>query len=205
MKLHIKNMVSICCKKVVKTELKKLGLYYVYVNLGEAEVSEPLSVEQCRQLSTALQKFGLVLMGDKKEILVEKINNAIVEWVQGLEMPNKTIFSDHIVMKLHHHYNYLSRLFSEATGYTIENFIILHKIERVKELMFYDEYNLTEISFMMNYSSVAHLSNQFKKVTGMTPSDFKRMNHKRQYGLDEILAKKPGKNFAMNGLKHENA
>lgn len=187
MKLYVKNMVSICCKRVVKLELKKLGLYYVNVNLGEIEIRDDITDAQRAQLSAALQRFGLELMADKKEILVESIKTIMVELVQSDEIPHNTSFSDHIAKKLHHHYNYLSKLFSEVVGTTINNFFIAIKIERVKELILYNELNLTEISFMMNYSSVAHLSNQFKKVTGITPSDFKKMNEYQRQPLDELL------------------
>ena len=201
MKLYIKNMVSICCKKVVKAELKKLELYYVYVNLGEAEVLEELSDVQRAQLSTALQKFGLELMSDKKEILVERIKNAVVELVYSNEMRHKATFSNHIAKKLHRHYPYLSSLFSEVMGTTIEHFVIANRIERVKELLFYDEHNLTEISFMLNYSSVAHLSNQFKKVTGISPSIFKKLNQKRCHGLDELWVGNSIKSVAKNTIR----
>lgn len=179
-------MVSIRCKMVVKEELKKSGLRYVHVDLGEIEILEDLSAEQREQLKMALRKSGLELMDDKKAILIEKIKNAIVEMVHYTEAPLKINFSDFLAEKLHHDYTYLSNLFSEVVGATIEHFIIAHKIERVKELIVYGELNLTEISYLLNYSSVAHLSNQFKKVTGLTPSHFKKLKQKRRGGLDEV-------------------
>lgn len=186
MKLHIKNMVSICCKRVVKLELKKLGLYYVSVHPGEVEIREDITEFQREQLNKSLQRFGLELMEDKKTILVEQIKNVVVEIVRSASLPHKFSFSTYIARKLQYHYSYLSNLFSEVMGTTIEQYLIVHKIERAKELLFDDELNLTEISFMLNYSSVAHLSNQFKKVTGMAPSSFKKLKENRRLCLDEV-------------------
>lgn len=166
--------------------LKKLGLHCVNVDLGEIEILETISAAQREQLKMELQKSGLELMDDKKAILIEKIKNVIVEMVHYTEEPLKTNFSDFLAEKLQYDYTYLSNLFSEVVGTTIEHFIIAHKIERVKELIVYDELNLTEISYLLNYSSVAHLSNQFKKVTGLTPSHFKKLKQKRNVGLDEL-------------------
>jgi len=171
---------------VVKTELKKLGLHYVIVNLGEIEILEDLSKSQREQLKIELQKSGLELMDDKKAILIEKIKNVIIEMVHYSDAPLKINFSNFLAEKLQHDYTYLSNLFSEVVGTTIEHFIIAHKIERVKELIVYGELNLTEISYLLNYSSVAHLSTQFKKVTGLTPSHFKKMKRKRLSPLDEV-------------------
>lgn len=170
----------------VTEALKKLGLHYVNVDLGEIETLETISTAQREQLKIELQKSGLELMDDKKAILIEKIKNVIVEMVHYTEEPLKINFSDFLAEKLHYDYTYLSNLFSEVVGTTIEHFIIAHKIERVKELIVYDELNLTEISYLLNYSSVAHLSNQFKKVTGLTPSHFKKLKQKRNVGLDEF-------------------
>lgn len=186
MKLYVKNMVSICCKRVVKSELKKLGLYYVSVQLGEVEIQKEMSDAQREQFGTALQRFGLELMEDKKSIIVERIKNVIVETVRAPEVTRKVSFSTHIARKLQYHYTYLSNLFSEVMGTTIEQYLIAHKIERAKEMISYNELNLTEISFALNYSSVAHLSNQFKKVTGMAPSHFKKLKNKHRQGLDEM-------------------
>jgi AraC-like DNA-binding protein len=186
MKLYIKYMVSLRCKMAVKEALKKLGLHFVHVDLGAIELLEELSAEQRAQLNAMLRKSGLELMDDKKAILIEKIKNEIVEMVHNAETPLKTNFSVHLAEKLQYDYTYLSNLFSEVVGTTIEHFIIAHKIERVKELILYDELNLTEISYLLNYSSVAHLSNQFKKVTGLTPSHFKTLKIKRLGGLESI-------------------
>lgn len=179
-------MVSIRCKMVVKEALNKLGLHYVFVNFGEIEILEDLSATQREQLKQALKKAGLELMDDKKAILIEKIKSVIVEMVHYTKSPLKVNFSDFLAEKLQYDYTYLSNLFSEVVGITIEHFIIAHKIERVKELIVYNELNLTEISYLLDYSSVAHLSNQFKKVTGLRPSYFKKMKQKRLRGLEDI-------------------
>lgn len=179
-------MVSIRCKLMVKMELKKLGLHFIVVDLGEIEIMENISDLQKNQLGTALSDIGLELMDDKKAILIEKIKNIIIEMVHySEELPNVN-FSVFISEKLNYDYNYMANLFSEVQGITIEKFIISHKIERIKELIMYDELNLTEISYKMNYSSVAHLSNQFKKVTGLSPSHFKHMKNKIRKPLEEV-------------------
>jgi len=179
-------MVSIRCKMVVKSELTKLGLHFIVVDLGEVEVKENITAEQHEQLKIALSASGLELMEDKKAVLIEKIKGVIVEMVHYSEETPKTNFSNYLSEKLNYDYTYLSNLFSESTGITIEHFIIAHKIERVKELLLYNELNLTEISYMLNYSSVAHLSNQFKKVTGLTPSFFKKIKQKKRNTLENV-------------------
>jgi len=179
-------MVSIRCKMVVKSELDKLGLHYSVVNLGEVNIYETITEEQRSILKAALLKTGLELMDDKKAMLVEKIKNIIIEMVHYSEEVPKTNFSDFLSLKLNYDYTYLANLFSEVTGITVEHYIINHKIERVKELLIYDELNLTEISYKLNYSSVAHLSNQFKKVTGLTPSFFKKLKDKRRNSLEDV-------------------
>lgn len=179
-------MVSIRCKMIVKSELVKLGLHYRVVDLGEVEIRENITADQRELLKSSLLKAGLDLMDDKKSILIEKIKNVIIEMVHYSDEPPKTNFSSYISEKLNLDYTYLANLFSEVTGTTIEHFIIAHKIERVKELLVYDELNLTQISYMLNYSSVAHLSNQFRKVTGLTPTFFKQLKHKRRNTLDNV-------------------
>lgn len=179
-------MVSIRCKMVVAAELNKLGLPYGIVDLGEVEVSDGMTVEQRAQLKTALQRSGLELMDDKRAMLIEKIKNVIIEMIHYADELPRVKNSDYISEKLDHDYTYLANLFSEATGTTIEHFIINHKIERVKELLLYDELNLTQISYRLNYSSVAHLSNQFKKITGLTPSYFKKLKYKRNTNLENM-------------------
>ena len=186
MKLFIKYMVSIRCKMLVKEELKTLGLHFVNVDLGEVEIMEDITQQQRDQLKVALHKSGLELMEDKKSILIEKIQNAIIEMVHYTDELPKINFSDYLSEKLDHDYTYMANLFSETKGVTIEHFIILHKIERVKELIIYDELNLSEIAWKLHYSSVAHLSHQFKKITGLTPSFFKSLKHKKRSTLENV-------------------
>ena len=179
-------MVSNRCKMVVKEVLKEMGLHFIVVDLGEIEIMEDISDEQRNQLKMSLAEAELELMDDKKAILIEKIKNVITEMVHYSEDLPKINYSDFIAEKLNHDYTYLSNIFSEVKGITIQQFIIVHKIERIKELVIYDELNLTEIAFKMNYSSVAHLSNQFKKITGLTPSHFKQLKDKRRSPIEEI-------------------
>lgn len=179
-------MVSIRCKMVVKSELEKLGLHCHTVALGEAEISESISAAQREQIKAALLKSGLELMDDKKSMLIEKIKNVIIELVHYSDELPKTNFSDYLSEKLHYDYTYLANLFSEVQGTTIQHFMIMHKIERVKELLMYEELNLTEIAYKLHYSSVAHLSNQFKKITGLTPSHFKQLRDKRRRMLENV-------------------
>jgi len=181
-------MVSNRCKLAVKEALRNLGLHFIVVDLGEVEIMENISNEQREDLKIALHTSGLELMDDKRAVLIEKIKNAIVEMVHH---PNeneivKTNFSDFLSKKLNHDYTYLANLFSEVQGTSIEQFIISHKIERVKELIIYDELSITEIAWQMNYSSVAHLSNQFKKITGLLPIHFKQLKNKRRSPIEEI-------------------
>jgi len=179
-------MVSIRCKMLVKAELEKLGLHYKTVELGEAVIEEDLSPEQWNELNLSLKKSGIELMEDKKSILIEKIKNIIVESVHYAEEPLEINFSEYLSQKLNHDYTYLANLFSETQGVTIEHFHIIHKIERIKELLVYDELNITEIAWKMHYSSVAHLSNQFKKMTGLTPSFFKKIKQKKLGALEDL-------------------
>ncbi len=184
--LNIKNMVGTSCKTMVRTELDKLGLHYSCVELGLVEVDETLTTEQCKHLEMVLFNVGLELMHNKKDILIEKIKNIIMQMVhysnEPLKIKNSTFISD----RLNHNYTYLANIFSVETGNSIEHYIIKHKIERVKELMFYNELNLSEIAWKLNYSSVAHLSNQFKKVTGFTPSLFKAQKNNNRYMLENM-------------------
>ena len=179
-------MVCIRCQMVVKTELEKLGLHYHYVKIGEASVVEKILPQQLEQLNTALKDAGLLLMDNKKSILVEKIKSAIIELVHYTDDQIKMNLSDYLSEKLNHDYTYLANLFSEVKGITIEKFFLNHKIEKVKELIVYDELNLTEIAWKLHYSSVAHLSNQFKKFTGLTPSHFKKLKKKRRGTLEDV-------------------
>ncbi len=179
-------MVSNRCKMAVREELKKLGLHFIIVDLGEVEIMEDLGGEKLEQLKTALLKSGFELINDKRAILIEKIKNTIIEMVHHSDELIKINLSDYLSEKLNYDYTYLANLFSEVQGTTIEQFIIHHKIERIKELIIYDELNITGIAWKMNYSSVAHLSNQFKKVTGLSPSHFKKLKNKRRSPIEEI-------------------
>lgn len=179
-------MVSNRCKMAVKEELKKLGLHFMVVDLGEVEIMEDISDDQREQLKAALLASGLELIDNKKAVLIEKIKTAIIEMIHHTDGIIKTNFSDFLSEKLHHDYTYLANLFSEVQGTTIEQFMISHKIERIKELMIYDELSISEIAWKMNYSSVSHLSNQFKKVTGLSPTHFKQLKEKRRSPIEEI-------------------
>lgn len=186
MKLFIKYMVSTRCKLAVKEELKKLKLTFIFLELGEVEIMEDLTDLQREELRQGLQASGLELMDDKKAILIEKIKNAIIELVHHSdELPIQNV-SEYLSQKLHYDYTYLANIFSEVKGITINHYLISHKIERVKELLIYNELNLKQISYKMNYSSVAHLSNQFKKVTGLTPTEYKQLKDKRRIPIEEI-------------------
>lgn len=184
--LYIKYMVSLRCKMLVKEELEKLGLQFVLVELGTVEITGDMSAEQYEILKANLLRSGLELLDDKKAILIEKIKNVITEMIHNTDEIPLTNYSDFISTKLDYDYTYLSNIFSEVKGITIQQFIIIHKIERVKELLLYDELNLTEIAYKLHYSSVAHLSNQFKKITGLTPSFFKKLKQKRKSNLENV-------------------
>jgi AraC-like DNA-binding protein len=179
-------MVSNRCKTAVKDELKKLGLHFILVDLGVVDIMENLTFEKRELLKAGLLESGLELMDDKRAILIEKIKNIIIEMVHHSEEAIKINFSDYLSEKLEHNYTYLANLFSEVQGTTIEHFIISHKIERIKELIIYGELNITEIAWKMNYSSVAHLSSQFKKATGLSPSHFKLLKDKRRSPIEDI-------------------
>jgi len=186
MKLYIKYMVSLRCKMVVRDAFKKLGIHYVSVNLGEINTQEDITDKQREKLKSILLKSGLELMDDKKAILIERIKNVVVEMVHYADDLPKTNFSDFLSAELKYDYNYLSNIFSETQGVTIEHFIILHKIEKVKELIIYNELNLSEIAWKLRYSSAAHLSSQFKKITGLTPSYFRSLKKKKMVLLEDL-------------------
>ncbi|MDP4202375.1 MAG: AraC family transcriptional regulator [Bacteroidota bacterium] len=186
MKLYIKYMVSLRCKMLVKEELKKLGIPYLSVDLGLVETQDDITQEQHDLLNENLLKSGLELLDDKKSILIERIKNVIVEMIHYSDELPKYNYSDYISEKLGYDYTYLSNIFSEVKGITIQQFIILHKIEKVKELLLYDEMTLSEISYKLNYSSVAHLSSQFKKITGLTPTFYKQLKQKRNKNLEDV-------------------
>ncbi len=186
MKLYIKYMVSLRCKMMVKEELLKIGLTYVIVDLGIIEILEDITSQQRIDLKENLLKSGLELLDNKNSILIDKIKNVIIEMIHYSDILPKENYSEFISQKLGYDYTYLANTFSEVKGITIQQFIIIHKIERVKELLIYDELNLTEIAYRMHYSSVAHLSNQFKKVTGLTPSFYKQLKDKRKANLEDL-------------------
>ena len=186
MKLYIKYMVCLRCKMVVKTELEKLGFKYFSVDVGMANILEDITMDQRIQLGKNLLKSGLELLDDEKSILVESIKNVIVEMIHYADELPKVNDSDYISEKLGYDYPYLSNVFSEVVGITIQHFIIIHKIERAKELLIYDELSLSEISHRLHYSSVAHLSNQFKKMTGLTPTFYKQLKNRRRKNLEDL-------------------
>lgn len=179
-------MVSLRCKMMVKEELMKLGLKYVIIELGTVELLEPIMPDQKQQLKDNLLRSGLELLDDKKSILIEKIRNAVTEMIHHTEELPTMNYSDYLAEVLQYDYTYLANIFSEVQGITIQQFIIINKIERVKELLLYNELNLTEIAYKLHYSSVAHLSNQFKKITGLSPSFYKQLKHKRQNNLENM-------------------
>lgn len=179
-------MVSTRCKMAVKEELKKLHIHFVVVELGEIEIMEPLTAQQTEELKIGLHSCGLELMDDKRSMLIQKIKNVILKMIHESDQPLKVNFSNYLSEILSHDYTYLSNLFSEVQGTTIEQYIIAHKVERIKELISYGELNITEIAWKLNYSSVAHLSNQFKKVTGLTPTHFKNLKVKNRLPLEEV-------------------
>jgi AraC-like DNA-binding protein len=186
MTLHIKYMVSLCCIKMVKTELDNLDIEHGIVELGEVAMKKALPEEERSDLKKVLHKIGFHLIDDPKAILIEKIKNAIIDMVHYSDEMPKINYSTYLSKKLDYDYSYLSATFSDIKGETIENYIIKHKIERVKELLLYNELTLTQISYQLDYSSVAHLSNQFKKITGLTPTYFKQMKKKKRTPIEEL-------------------
>ena len=179
-------MVCNRCIMVVRDELKNLGYMPVRLALGEVEFNGDLSDHDKYRINEKLQTFGFELIDDRKSRLIGRINSLIIELVHHQNSQLKINLSDYLSSKLHHDYSYLSNLFSEVEGITIEKYYITHKIERVKELLIYDELTLSQIAIELNYSSVAHLSNQFKKVTGLTPSYFKNLKIEKRKPLDEL-------------------
>lgn len=186
MNIFIKHMVSQRCKLKVKEELNNLGIEYLSIDLGTVELANDITPEQYGQLKEVLLSSGLVVMDDNKSILVERVKNIIIKIIHESEELPKINYSDYISEHLDYDYTYLSNIFTEVKGITIQQYIINNKIERVKELLLYDELNLTEISYRLHYSSVAHLSNQFKKNTGITPSYFRKLKLKRKGNLENL-------------------
>ncbi len=179
-------MVCNRCKMVINNELLKFGLHPTSVELGEVEIAEELNMEKKTQLNKLIRSFGFELIDDKRSRLIEKIKNTIVDLVHFSEDRSETNFSEYISSKLHHDYNYMSNLFSEVEGITIEKYLIAQKIEKVKELLKYNELSLSEIADRLGYSSVAYLSNQFKKQTGLTPSFYKSLKQNSRKNLDDL-------------------
>lgn len=186
MKLYIRNMVCNRCIMAVRVELERLGLHPVNISLGEVEIGEVISKDVLARLSDSLLQLGFELIDDRKSRIIEKIKNELVNLVHYTEEQPKTNLSGYLSSKLNHDYNYLSTLFSDVEGITIEKYFIAQKIERAKELLMYDELTLSEIAFRLGYSSVGYLSNQFKKVTGFTPSHFKTIREKKRIPLDKV-------------------
>jgi YesN/AraC family two-component response regulator len=186
MTLYIKNMVSQRCKIIVAEMLKRLGLQYSYLDLGSVEILKELNEKELNVLQRQLQKTGLELLDDKKGILIEKIKAVIIEMIHYSDDLPKTNYSVYISQKVNYNYTYLANIFMESNGITIQQFIIKHKVEKIKELILYKQLNLTEIAFQLQYSSVAHLSNQFKKETGLSPSFYKKLNQKRKMTLEKV-------------------
>lgn len=186
MNLHIKNMVSLRCKIIVKEVLQKIGIQFSTVELGEVEVKERIADWQYHLIKVNLSHYGLELIDNKKTRLIEKIKHVIIELVHYSDEQLQINFSDHLSKKLQYDYTYLANIFSESEGITIEKFIISHKIERVKELLVYDELSLTQIAQKLHYSSVSHISSQFKKVTGLTPSLYKQQKQKNRNNLESV-------------------
>lgn len=171
---------------IVKEALEKLGLHDTALDLGLVEILEEITPEQRQRLKETLGRSGLELLDDKKSILIDKIKTVIIEMIHYSDELPTVNYSDYISEKLDYDYTYLSNIFSEVKGITIQHFIIMHKIEKVKELLLYDEMNLSEISYKLHYSSVSHLSNQFKKITGLSPSFFKKLRQKRTANLEDL-------------------
>ncbi|MBL0200658.1 MAG: helix-turn-helix transcriptional regulator [Chitinophagaceae bacterium] len=186
MNLYIKNMVCNRCIMVVKQELEILGLKPIRVSMGEAELKKQLSAKQMQQLNSRLLQLGFEILDDKKQKQIEKIKSLLIKKVQSGDVEEHFSISEYLSTALHKEYSYISRLFSEVEGITVEQFFILQKIEKVKEWLVYGELNLSEISFRLGYSSVAHISAQFKKITGLTPSHFKKLGNPQRKSLDEL-------------------
>ncbi len=179
-------MVSTSCKNAARDALREMGLHFIIVELGEVELMETLTLNQREELKAKLLASGLELMDDKRSVLIERIKNVVIQMVHYSDEVLLINFSDYLSDKLQLDYTYMSNLFSEVQGTTIEQYIISNKVERIKELIIYNELNITEIAWKMHYSSVAHLSNQFKKVTGLSPTNFKRLKDRKRSPIEEL-------------------
>ncbi|AEV96432.1 AraC family transcriptional regulator [Niastella koreensis] len=186
MKLYIKNMVTHRCILVVRDALEKLGIRYSEVNLGEVSLKENISDTQLNQIKSSLLSLDLELLEDKKTILVQQIKTLIIDLIYHSDEPLVKNLSVYLSLQLQYDYTYMSNLFSNQQGITIEKYYICHKIERVKELLLYNELSLTDIAFNLHYSSVAHLSAQFKKVTGVTPTQFKQTSGNKRDLIENV-------------------
>lgn len=184
MHLYIKNMVCNRCIMVVKDIITKAGLHPVNVSLGDVELNEQPSTAQLQKINNELEQVGFEVLTDQKKQLIEKIKSTVINYLQ--QEDNQDNFSEILSSALHKDYSYLSKLFSEAEGTTIEKYLIDQKIEKVKELLAYGELTLSEIAFRLGYSSVAHLSTQFRKITGFTPSDFRKLKDHHRRPLDKL-------------------
>jgi AraC-like DNA-binding protein len=186
MKIYIKNMVCARCKIIVRLELEKLEIHFKTIELNEIETTENISQEKLKQLGDNLRPMGLELTENRKDVLAEKIRTAIIELINSSDGQEKTNLSDYLSGKLNHRYIYLANVFSAVKGISIEKFFITHKIERVKELLVYHELSLKEISFITKYSSIAHLSYQFKKITGLAPSQFRHLKYNNPLPVEKV-------------------
>lgn len=186
MKLAIKNMVCNRCIMVVENELTKMGLHIKHISLGQVEIEETLNKDQTDQLASNFSALGFELIDDRRMVLIEQVKHLVLDLVRKQHNNTNMNLSEIISKQVYHDYNYISNLFSEVEGLTIEKYFIGQKIEYVKELLVYDELTLSEIAYQLNYSSVAYLSNQFKKVTGLTPSHFKHIKENKRKPLDKI-------------------
>ncbi len=186
MKLYVRNMACLSCKVVVKEALEELKIEPVKVELGEIETRKELSNNEMQQLNNKIKKVGLELLENKQGMIIEKIRKVVVDYVYHTEEKIIKNFSDYLSEKLNYNYTYLANLFSEVEASTIEQYVIAMKIERIKELIMFEDMTLTEISYKLHYSSVAHLSSQFKKVTGLTPTHFKQLKNKRRIAIQNL-------------------
>jgi AraC family transcriptional regulator len=186
MKLSVKNMVCNRCIMVVQQEFEKAGLKPLLVNMGEVQLSKELTEKQFENINNRLTGLGFEILNSQKQKLIEKVKNALIEKVQSGEVEEHFSISDYLSRKLNKEYTQVSRLFSEVEGITIEQHFILQKIEKVKEWLVYDEFTLSEIAWKLGYSSVAHLSSQFKKITGFTPTQFKQLGTSHRKSLDDV-------------------
>lgn len=183
-KIHVKNMVCSRCTEAVEYIFKEQGVVIKNIELGQVIVDE-ITEQQILSIESNLNQKGFEILKEKNSILIQKIKNIIINHVES-HPESKQKFSEFLSKKIGYDYSYISRIFSSNTGFTIEKYFSLQRIEKTKELIKYDELNLSEIAYKLNYSSLAHLSKQFKQVTGMNPSEFKRQQSLQRKGIDQI-------------------